>query len=450
MTDRYLRSTDGSNSDTGATWALAKATLAGVISTPLVAGETCYVSQVHTEVSASSLTYTLPGTLASPTRIICGNDGAEPPTAVAAAAAISTTGASSISINGSGLIQGIVFTCGNGANAANFSILGLSAAVQRYDSCDFIHADTHTSAVMIFGLSLADASSRLTFKDCRFKQPATNGNAISLRGPVHINGGSFISGTLTPTVGIFAVGTQSRDSDFLCENFDFSNCAADSKLFKTPVASNAYGLIRNCKLPASWTGTLITSAIAQAGYTVEMRNCSSGATVYRLWHESYPGTIRDDANAVKASGAADAVGGYSLKMTTLAGASEINPLRLLELQFDNTSVGVSKTATVELIHDSATALTDAEIWGEVHSLNTSGSAQGTMVSCQRASPLTTAANQTSSAVSWSGSVVSGMSNANKQKLVVTFTPQVAGRYVFKVFLGKASKTVYVDGAVTVA
>jgi hypothetical protein len=448
MANRFLRSTDGSNSDNGSTWALAKATLAGVISIPLAAGDTCFASQAHSEVSASSLSYTFNGTLGNPTRVICGNDAAEPPTADASTAAISTTGASSISINGSVLMRGFVFTVGNGANAANFSILGLSAAIQRYENCDFIHADTHTSAVMIFGLSLADASSRLTFQNCRFKQPATTGNAISIRGVVHIDGGSFISGTLTPTVGIFAVGTQSRDSDFLCENFDFSNCASDSKLFKTPSASNGYGLLRNIKLPASWTGTLITSAITQAGYTVEMRNASSGATIYRLWHESYPGSIRDDNNATRTGGAADSVGGYSLKMTTTANANEINPLRLLEIHFDVTAVGSPITRTVEMIHDSATALTDAEVWGEVHSLNTSGSAQGTATSTQRASPLATPANVASSTATWAGSVVSAMTNLNKQKLAITFTPQVAGRYIFKVFLGKASKTLYVDGTVT--
>lgn len=449
MADKYLRSTDGNNADDGSTWALSKATAAGAIAV-MAAGDRMLVSQLHSESQASALTLTFPGTIANPCKMICGNDAAEPPTADASTGAISTTSTGTLSIQGSVLIRGMVLSAGNGANNASVSICSISSAIQRYENCDIIHADTHTAAVIIFGLSTADASSRLTFKDCRFKQPSTGGNPISIRGVVRMEGCSFITGTQTPTVGVFNVGTQSRDTDFLCENFDFTNIATTAILCKTPLASNAYALFRNGKLPASWTGSLISSAIAQAGWVAEMRNVSSGTTVYRLWHETYSGSIKDDANATRTGGAADAVGGYSLKMVTNANATEINPLRLLELYFDNTAVGSSKTATVEIIHDSATALTDAEIWGEVHALNTSGSAQGTRVSNQRASPLATAASQASSTATWAGSVVSGMTNANKQKLACTFTPQVAGRYIFKVYLGKASKTVYVDPDVTVA
>jgi hypothetical protein len=444
MTDRYLKSTTGSDANTGQTnYANAKATLASVAAA-MAAGDTTYSSQVHAENLAGTITF--PGTIGNPNRLICGNDAASPPTADASTAALSTIGAQSLSIQGSALIRGVVLTCGNGANAANISLCSLSSAIQRYENCDIIHADTHTSAVMIFGLSLADASSRLTFKDSRFKQPATNGNAISMRGVVRIDGGSFITGTLTPTAGIWAIGTQSRDTDFLAENIELANVASDAKLFRV-VASNAYALIRNSSLPAAWTGTLIANAITAVGWVAEMRNCNSGSTLYRYWHESYPGQVRDVSTVVRTGGASDAVGGYTLRMVTNASASEINPLRLLEITFDVTAVGSPITRKVHVIHDSATALTDAQLWGEVHSLNDIGSAKGTRTSTQRASPLAAPTNVPASAATFTGSVVSGMSNPNKQELSVTFTPQVAGRYIYKVMLGAASKTLYACPAV---
>src|SRR3990167_9027284 len=92
MATLYVRSTDGSDADTGATWALAKASLAGAFAAAS-AGDTIYVSQVHAETQASAMTLTSPGTAASPVRVLCVNDAAEPPTALATTATVTTTGA---------------------------------------------------------------------------------------------------------------------------------------------------------------------------------------------------------------------------------------------------------------------------------------------------------------------------------------------------------------------
>jgi hypothetical protein len=54
MANLYVRSTDGNNSDNGTTWALAKATVAGVAAID-AAGDTIYLSQDHNETTASSV-----------------------------------------------------------------------------------------------------------------------------------------------------------------------------------------------------------------------------------------------------------------------------------------------------------------------------------------------------------------------------------------------------------
>ena len=104
------------------------------------------------------------------------------------------------------------------------------------------------------------------------------------------------------------------------------------------------------------------------------------------------------------------------------------------------------TVTVEILRDSATALTDAEIWLEVSYLSASGTPLGAVARNIAADVFTTPANQASSSETWT---TTGMSNPNTQALAVTFTPQMAGFLMARVMLAKASTTVYVDPKLTV-
>jgi hypothetical protein len=114
-------------------------------------------------------------------------------------------------------------------------------------------------------------------------------------------------------------------------------------------------------------------------------------------------------------------------------------LDMPELHQWNDTTGSAITATVEILHDSATALTDKEVWLEVMYLGTSGYPLGSFAT-DTVDVLATAANQASSSATWT---TTGMANPNKQALSVTFTPQEKGYIVATVRLAKASKTVYV-------
>ena len=118
MAVRYVRSTDGSDADNGTTWALAKATLTGVAAID-TAGDTLWVSDNHAESTASAVSLALAGTAASPTRVVCGDDAAEPPTAVATTGTVTTTGNSTITLfsgGGYGYVYGLSFIAGSGAS----------------------------------------------------------------------------------------------------------------------------------------------------------------------------------------------------------------------------------------------------------------------------------------------------------------------------------------------
>ena len=70
MAELFLRSTDGTDSDDGSTWALAKGTLTGAFAAAS-AGDTIYVSDNHAESQSAEMTLTSPGTNAAPVKVLC-------------------------------------------------------------------------------------------------------------------------------------------------------------------------------------------------------------------------------------------------------------------------------------------------------------------------------------------------------------------------------------------
>jgi ABC-type phosphate transport system substrate-binding protein len=118
----------------------------------------------------------------------------------------------------------------------------------------------------------------------------------------------------------------------------------------------------------------------------------------------------------------------------------------------NDTVGSAQTCTVEIVHDSqgsgtSSAFTDAEVWLEIQYLGTSGVPLGSVLTDAKADVLATAADQASSAVTWT---TTGLTTPLKQKVAVTFTAQEIGFIHAKVVLAKASAVCYVDPKLTVA
>jgi hypothetical protein len=446
MASLYVRSTDGDNADNGSTWALAKATLAGADAID-AAGDTIYVSQAHAESTAAAVTLAFAGTNANPTKIICGSDAVEPPTAASTAATLTTTGASNLKVDGALYMRGVVLQCGNGYSFASINLNvgnGLTNA-QTYESCDLILADTHPSSSFIIGNTNGGSSSRTKLLNCRLKLAAT-ANVIGLNGYVHINGGSFLTGTAIPSAQLFSSGGSSKDGFILIENFDFTNLGSGIVLFSAPIAGRQSDIVvRNCKFASGWTldtAHVLNGTFSSPAWRIALYNCGAGDTNYRMYVQEYAGITTDETTLVKTGGATDGTTPISWKMASNANCNEaVSQMASPEIMVWNDTSGASKTVTVDVLHDSATNLTDAEIWLVVQELGTSASTLGVRQSDQRADPLATAADQTASSATWT---TTGMTNPNKQKLAVTFTPQKKGPFICRVVLGKASKTVYVD------
>jgi hypothetical protein len=445
MANIYVKSGAG-NASPFASWANGAITLAGAAGVD-AAGDTIYVSQAHAESSASAQTIALAGTTASPSRVICASDAAEPPAEVATGAIIQTTGASAIIINGSGYLYGLELICGSGGTSANI-VCGNTVAGyenQQWENCTFELGTTATTSLIISGAGNASTSNKNVFKNCTFKFGRADYQSLALQAWTEIYGGAVYRADYGGVAGrVFTpFGGSGEGCGGFVDGIDLSGLLGTVNIcrFLAGTSNNGLFTIRNSKLPAGWSGKLVDTAITQAGIKAQMQNCTAGSTLYRLWNEDVAGSVRDENTVVRTGGANDGAA-YSFKLVSSANCSyPLTPLETPEFSQYNTITG-EITEIVEIVTDSATPLKDDEIWLEVSYPGASGRV---IVTDAKASVLATAADQASSSADWT---TTGLSTPLKQKLSVTFTPGAAGWLHAKVKLAKPSTNCFVDPKMT--
>lgn len=432
----YVRSTDGNNVDNGSTWALADATLAGSIAGTLAAGDTVYVSDAHAESTAGAVTLNWPGTAAAPVKVICGDDAAEPPTTVTTTGTVTSTGANAITASSASdyvYYIGLTLTSGSGANSVNLLNTG---ALTHYDSCKLRLGGTSGGTIQASGDKLVCVNTSVRFA------AAGSGLAGASGSVAYFYGCSLESGGTSPTALIASLAS----CKMFIDGFDLSNASASVNITGS-TGAGCYVSLRNGKLPASWSGSL-HSGTPGSGSVYEMFNCDSGDTNYRYRRATQFGTMQEETTIIRTGGASDGTTGYSLKMVSNANAEYPHQtLDSPEIVKWNDTTGSAVTATIEFVHDSATALKDDEVWMEVMYLGTSGTPLALFVDDAKADVLATAADQTDSSETWT---TTGMANPNTRKMSVTFTPQEKGFIHATVKLAKASTTIYYCGKMAVA
>jgi hypothetical protein len=476
----YVRSTDGDNG----------------------AGSRVFVSDNHAESQASAMSIVMAGTLASPQLIICADDAAEPPTAVANTATVTTTGANAISIGGVGFVHGITFNVGTGGTAANLNFLNATnGGFQCFTDCNFKLLTTNTGSRV--GISASASGGELRWEECGLLFSNASQFIEANVSIFEWVGGSILAGSSAATRLIVASGTFGRIQLIRIVNVDFSNMASSFN-FVVPSSTGLRGSILNCKLPSSWTGDLFSVTPTQASDRLEMHNCDSGATNYRLRVMDYAGKIRDETVLVRTGGATDGATPMSWKMEANT-AAEYPLIKLITPVGNiwNSTTGGSKTLTISFIHNESAALQNDEVSLSVRYPPTTTDPKGDSVSSEPATLLTTATDCTADTSSAWDSLVTARANSTaytvgnlikvasnsgrvfictgagtsagsepagyataadgdsvtdsgatfkamrRQKLSVTFTPEMAGYLQWTVHLANkfatsAGKTIYVD------
>jgi hypothetical protein len=404
-----------------------------------------YVAHDHAESTAAAITLVSAGTAATPCRVLCVDDAAEPPTALATTATVKTTGNSTITFSGFAYYYGISFESGDAATGTATMILGSGVYSMGlvFDTCTLEVGTTGTASYIAFQGS-RDMGVWWINTNIRFSGVAQR---ITPKGRLHWWGGTLVTTTAIPTQLFSTIGSNMGYVDV--RGVDLSG---ETGALVLAAATDGGGSLTynfaNCRLHASTTALTATAIANQGGEFIRIHNCDSGDTNYKIDQRNYQGSTVVETTIIRTGGASNGTTGFSWKMVSLAAGPQFYwPLESPPIVVWNEATGSALTATVEVVHDSATNIQDDEIWAEVEYLGTSGYATSSFARDRMTNIMSTAADQTDSSVEWT---TTGLTNPNTQKLVVTFTPQEKGPVIIKVMVAKASQTVYVCPKVAIA
>lgn len=426
------------------------------------AGDTIYMSKGHAETtlpsSISGLGIQLPGTLTNPNKVLCVDDTGQPssPTTLATTGKVQVTVGNTttwMALYGFGYWYGVQLINNSSSGSSHIYLGGGSGGIATNQGCHIFDNCTiqiTSASATIFGTASAVSSTqkcKVTLVNCTVNF-GNSGNNITLgtHGDFVWKGGSL---TGTAPAGLFYTNTGSGGGGSVhVEGVDLSNLGAN-KVFGNSGWSATTWKFRfvNCKTNAS---TVYQSSDgANEGYgsvVADFINCGSAGNNYKLHRHTAFGDIDEETTKIKSGGASDGTTGIAHKMVSGANATWLYPLEGFDLVTWNDNSGSSKTATVEILTDSATQLNNDDVWLELDYLKDSGDPLGGIVNNTKADILTANAAQPTSSVTWT---TTGITNVMKQKLQVSFTPQQKGPVRGRVLLGKASATVYVDPVLTI-
>lgn len=398
---------------------------------------TIYISNSHAETQASNLTLAGgQGTTASPNRYICVSNAAAPPTSATTGASVATTGATdNLSISGFGYYYGVLFSAGDTTNSANINVNPSTDCVILFESCTLKLNSSGAAAAILLGPQSTQAGALIRLLNTSFIFGASTQLFRLESGFIYIAGGSLCaSGTVIATAFTLSAGNgatvEIRDLDLSAITGNIINIGLD-------LPSSL--LLENSKINA--TVGMTTGTFAPGALRFKMHNCDSGTKNYRFYEADYYANIQSETTTINTAGASDGTQGLSWKIITSANAKFGQPYVSPEISQWQDTTGSSKTATIEIA--GATTLTNGDIWMELEYPGSSASPIGSLVTSRVADAVTSVSNVTSSTASWGGSP------ASTQKLQVTFTPQMKGPIKARIFLAKASTTVFVDPLITV-
>jgi hypothetical protein len=251
---------------------------------------------------------------------------------------------------------------------------------------------------------------------------------------------SAIAGSNIPT----SLFTENNGTGYSTVNLRGVDLSALNTTLFTPYPSGINNfskiLLTDCKINSAVVRFATPGNTGSPNSEVELINCHDGTNIINERHNC-AGAVTTERTTVLTGGPTDAQGAFSLKLVSTTRSDIIDhPVASFWLDIENSIIGVSRTATVEIT--GAVALNTDEIRMAVQYLGTAGSARTSIVDTWRAI-VAVAAHPTSS-VTWTSGA------ATKQYLRVTFTPQVAGRVRARVYLGKISTTVYVNPQIALA
>ena len=400
------------------------------------AGDTIYIDDGHSEAGiGATMTLTMSATVGSPTKVYCVDKSSD----ALSTGAVVASGNQDLRMNGCAYSYGVNYSSGSGqivfgrSADATWTIQGNNTTVL---TC------THASGIAAYSGSYAAHVYLINAKVYGTTRVFDVGNF----GLIHWRGGAVDTGG-SGSARFWRTGTNHCSG--IIEDVDLSDLGrgvSAAYLYSAADQSGTLLYVTRCKLPDDAGFVLAESrdSYYNSGKLI-LHHCSSANQTYDFYERSYEGTVEDSTSIYRSGGASDGTTAISAKMVSSAGCAD-NLIALESIPIHGwTSSTTEKTFTVEGVWDSATNIQNDEIWLELEYPADNSSGLGAIAK-DKCAILGTPADQTASTETWTGT--GGFSNENKFKLSVTVTPGKAGPVTAKVYLAKASTTVYIDPMIT--
>lgn len=392
----------------------------------IVPGDRCFIASDHTESSTVTNILNTGGQAFGVIQFISVNRlGNVPPQtsdALSGASYTQTSGNMYFDPYCQGYWQGITFNI-----SGNFFFSFSAGKNQYYRNCTFVFTTGTTNRIQA-------ATPCTVTLDNTVVQFSNAGQALQWTADIDfkwINTPSAIGGTAVPTT-LFG-GTTGVIQGGTFRGVDLS--ALTTSLYPVGLGFCKI-LLDSCRIASGLNRSLAPSGSQSATDEIELVNCYDGTNIISERHTA-AGDLTTNRSTTLHGGAQDDIGLYSHQLVSSTRSDGwVMTLNSFWMDVENTQIGSSYTATVEIISSSTLNNTDINLTLEY--LGISGSSLASFANS--IVPLASSSALPTSSASWN----SPPSTPVKQQLQVTFTPQTAGRLRGQIRLGKPITTVYVN------
>lgn len=458
MAEYYVSSVAG-NDTTGTSWANAKTSILTAVALATASGDLVFVDSAHVEPTAAATWELAIATAGTYVAIVSVNRNGSTTTGHAGfqqmTNVITTNNAVGITIlnaatAGHFYINGLYFQPNSGTNNLNsIQTCGTAGNVNRsveLVNCILSTPGTATTNLIIFGCTASATGVRpaIQLRDCTLKvrnSAGTTAPAINFRTCKFSAKNLTIDVHATQPTKLFGFTTScTPDVEITASDLSAYNVASGVYLDATSLTAGDV-TVKDTKIHGTPTWISGTWPNNTPGITRINVDSADTKTVFEFTNRL--GTLLSTESIYRNSGFTVGSVNVGWQIVTTADCNEAEPF-ITPWMTGGWKSGTSATnADIKVIHDSATNLHNRNLWSEVGYVSDASFPKGTLASTRHAEPFDgSAVDWTADSDAWTGT--GGFSNANKQRVRATFTPAEGSAIEGRLFVGVASKTLYLD------